>query len=94
MGTNETTSFFRPIIEAVKLTKNASKAADNRNKTKVSLTTNGANDKNDCFSRVSENYQLTRDIYGERARADRILKKLRAAASADSPSAIEYKKGL
>ena len=90
MGNQGASAFFRPILEAVKITENGAKAADNRNNKKIDLTA-GANGKTDYFSRVSENYEKTRALYGERARANKIMRNLSEVVDADTHSALEQK---
>ena len=90
MGNQGASAFFRPILEAVKITENGAKAADNRNNKKIDLTA-GANGKTDYFSRVSEHYEKTRALYGERARANKIMRNLSEVVNADTHSALEQK---
>ena len=70
MGVKKTTSFFRPISQAIVATDVFERARDSR---KLSLNT-AAGEIQDPFVRIGQKMELARAIYGERARADQLMK--------------------
>ena len=72
MGIQQQSKFFRPIQKAINTTKEIEKAKDNRAEAQGSNGTKA--DPIEMIIRIADKLSITRDIYGERSRADNFLR--------------------